>query len=125
MANDRDNTMLLAMRDLLDAQLQTADGIRIGRIADIEAQWQNDGALILMYLLTGPQALAGRVAPQLVPLARLIFHDRFERRIPMNEVTETGPTIWLRGNASEYPIGQSDRWLADHIMRFIPGSGAR
>lgn len=124
MANDRDNTMLLAMRDLLDAQLQTADGVRIGRIADIEAEWRDDGALMLTYLLTGPQALAGRITPRLVPLARLIFRDSFERRIPMSEVMETGPTVRLRGNATEYPIGQSDRWLANHIVRFIPGSGA-
>ncbi|MGZ3583111.1 MAG: hypothetical protein ACXWP6_10355 [Ktedonobacterales bacterium] len=124
MANDRDNDILLAMRDLLDAQLQTADGVRIGRIADIESEWRDDGALELMYILTGPQALAGRVASRLVPLARFIFRDRFERRIPMSEVVETGLTVRLRGNASDYPIGQSERWLANHIVRFIPGSGA-
>ncbi|HEX8036304.1 MAG TPA: hypothetical protein VF510_20770 [Ktedonobacterales bacterium] len=124
MANDHDNDMLRAMRDLLDAQLQTADGVRIGRIADVEAEWRDDGALMLMYLLTGPQALAGRVASRLVPLARFIFRDRFERRIPMSEVVEIGLTVRLRGNATEYPVGQSDRWLANHIVRFIPGSGA-
>ncbi|MGZ3639430.1 MAG: hypothetical protein ACXVCX_16500 [Ktedonobacterales bacterium] len=124
MANDRDNDILLAMRDLLDAQLQTADGVRIGRIADIESEWRDDGALELMYILTGPQALAGRVASRLVPLARFIFRDRFERRIPMSEVVETGLTVRLRGDASDYPIGQSERWLANHIVRFIPGSGA-
>ncbi|MGZ3601515.1 MAG: hypothetical protein ACXVCO_00905 [Ktedonobacterales bacterium] len=124
MANDRDNDILLAMRDLLDAQLQTVDGVRIGRIADIESEWRDDGALELMYILTGPQALAGRVASRLVPLARFIFRDRFERRIPMSEVVETGLTVRLRGNASDYPIGQSERWLANHIVRFIPGSGA-
>lgn len=124
MAHDRDNDILLAMRDLLDAQLETEDGVRIGRIADIEAEWRDDGALVLLYLLTGPQALAGRVASRLVPLARYIFRDHFERRISMSEIVETGPTVRLRGNASDYPIGQSDRWLADHIVRFIPGSGA-
>jgi len=124
MVNDRDNDIVLAMRDLLDAQLETADGRHIGRIADIEADWRDDGALVLMYLLTGPQALAGRVASRLVPLARFIFRDRFERRIPMSEVVETGLTVRLRGNASDYPVGQSERWLADHVVRFIPGSGA-
>ncbi len=124
MADDQENDTLLAMRDLLDAQLQTADGVRIGRIADIEAEWRGDGTVVLTYLLTGPQALAGRVASRLVPLARFIFRDHFERRVPISEVVETGPEVRLRGNASEYPIGQSDRWLADHIVRFIPGSGA-
>lgn len=124
MAHNHDNDILLAMRDLLDAQLQTADGVRIGRIADIEAEWRDDGTLVLMDILTGPQALAGRVASRIVPLARFVFRDRFERRIPMSEVVETGPTVRLRGNASDYPVGQSDRWLANHIVRFIPGSGA-
>jgi hypothetical protein len=124
MANDYDNDIVRAMRDLLDAQLQTADGVRIGRIADIEAEWRDDGALVLMHILTGPQALAGRVASRLVPLARFIFRDRFERRVPMSEVVEIGLTVRLRGNAAQYPVGQSDRWLAEHIVRFIPGSGA-
>ncbi len=124
MADDHENDTLLAMRDLLDAQLQTADGVRIGRIADIEAEWRDDGTFVLTYLLTGPQALAGRVTSRLVPLARFIFRDRFERRVPISEVVETGPEVRLRGNAAEYPIGQADRWLADHIVRFIPGSGA-
>ena len=124
MANDRDDDTLLAMRDLLDAQLETADGVRIGRIADIEAYWRDDGTLTLTHIHAGPQALAGRVASRLVPVARFIFRDRFEQRIPMSEVVETGPTVRLRGNAVDYAIGQSDRWIAQHILRFIPGSGA-
>lgn len=124
MTNDQNNNILLAMRDLLDAQLETADGVRIGRVADIEAEWRDDGALVLTSILTGPQALAGRVARGLVPLARFFFRNRFERRIPMTDVVETGPTVRLRGNATNYPTGQSDRWLAGHIVRFIPGSGA-
>lgn len=124
MPGDRYADTLLVMRDLLDAQLETADGVRIGRVADIEAEWRDDGTLMLTHILAGPQALAGRVASRLVPVARFIFRDRFERRIPMNEIVETGPTVRLRGNAVDYTVGQSDRWIAQHILRFIPGSGS-
>jgi hypothetical protein len=111
------------MRDLMDSQLLTADGIKIGRADDIEGEWREDGALILTYVQTGPQALAGRVGPRLRPLARWIFRDRFDHRIPLSEVLDAGPTLRLRGEAATYVVGRSDRWIADHILRFIPGSG--
>jgi hypothetical protein len=38
-------------------------------------------------------------------------------------VKKFGPTLHLRGKAEQYDIGQSDRWIAEHILRWIPGSG--
>ena len=111
------------MRDVMDYQLETSDNVRIGRVADVRAEWRDDGELYLTHLATGPQALAGRVSERLRPLARAIFHDRFEHAIPLSEVTEFGPTLRLTGKATDYATGQSDRWIASHILRWIPGSG--
>lgn len=114
-----------AMGDLIDQQLETRDGRMIGRVADIAAEWRDDGSLVLTDLLTGPQALTRRVGSHLTPIARLLLRDRFEQRIALSEVEKVGPTLRLRGTAESYPVGQSDRWIADHILRFIPGSGHR
>lgn len=112
-----------SVADILDNQLETSDNIEIGRVADIEAEWRDDGQLVLINLVTGPQALAGRVSSRLRPIFRLFLRDRFEHRIPIKEVKNFGPTLHLHGNAADYPVGQSDRWIASHILRRIPGSG--
>jgi hypothetical protein len=112
-----------SIRDIIDSQLETNDTIRIGRVADIEAEWLEDGTLVLTSLVTGPQALAGRVGTPLRLLARYIFRDRFEHHIPLSDVENFGPTLRLRRHATDYRVGQSETWIADHILRWIPGSG--
>lgn len=111
-----------AMRDLMDSLLMTRDGIAIGRVADVEAVWDADGSLRLTRLLCGPQALAGRLHTQFRSLARWLLRDRFERRIPVEDVVAIGPTVRLRGVAKDYSVGASERWLAAHIIRHIPGA---
>ncbi|HEX3272506.1 MAG TPA: hypothetical protein VHR15_17810 [Ktedonobacterales bacterium] len=112
-----------AMRDMMDSLLMTRDDIRIGRVADIEAVWDADG-LRLTHLLCGPQALAGRLHPQLRHLARWLLRDRFERRISVEEIVAIGPTLRLRGVATDYKVGASERWLAERVIRHIPGAAS-
>ena len=112
-----------SVADILDNQLETSDKVEIGRVADIEVEWSDDGQLVLTNLVTGPQALAGRVSSRLRPIFSLFIRDRFEHRIAIKEVENFGPTLHLRGRAADYPVGQSERWIADHILRWIPGSG--
>lgn len=112
-----------SVADIIDNQMETSDKIEIGRVDDIEAEWRDDGQLVLTNLVTGPQALAGRVSSRLRPIFRFFLRDRFEHRIPFKEVENYGPTLHLRGKAADYPVGQSDRWIASHILRWIPGSG--
>ena len=114
---------VFSVRDILDSQLETSDHIEIGRVADIETAVQSDGTIILTHVITGPQALAGRVSLRLKAMFRFVLHDRFEHRIPMSEIEKFGPTLYLRQKAKHYAVGQSERWIADHILRWIPGSG--
>jgi sporulation protein YlmC with PRC-barrel domain len=120
MPSDQDR--LLAMGDIMDMQLETSDGRHVGRVADIEAELREDGTLALTHLVVGPEALSGRVASRLRPLAHRLLRGRFDHRIPLAEIEEVGPTVRLRGTAEEYGLDRSDRWLAEHILRFIPGS---
>ncbi len=122
-----DSTALLVMGDIMDQQLESADGRLIGRVADIEGEWREDGSFVLTNMLLGPEALIGRVAEHVRPLAHRLLGGRFERRIPLSEIADLGTTIRLRGTAElyreRYGVGRSERWIASHILRFIPGSG--
>ncbi len=114
---------LFSIRDILDSQLETSDKHSIGRVSDIEGEWQEDGTLIITYLVIGPQALAGRVAEPLRACIRFFLRDRFDNRVPLSDVENFGPTLQLRKTAAEYAVGQTDAWIANHILRWIPGSG--
>jgi hypothetical protein len=126
MALDKENMLQddsFSIRDIIDSQLETSDNVEIGRVADIEAEYREDGSLAVTALITGPQALTARVSPQLVPLARWLFRDRFEYRIPIRDVEHFGPTLRLHGRAEDYPVGRSEQWIAKYLLRWIPGSG--
>ncbi len=113
----------LSIADILDNQLETSDQIEISRVADIEAEWRDDGTLVLTHVVTGPQALARRVPSHLEPIFRFLLGNRFEHRIPLSDIEDFAPTLHLRKKAADYAVGQSERWIADHILRWIPGSG--
>src|SRR6266487_3051678 len=102
--------------DIIDNQLVTSDNRRIGRVADIEAEWRDDGLLVLTNIVTGPQALAGRVSSHLQPIFRFFLRDRFEHTIPINDVESFGPTLRLRKKAADYAAGQSEQWIVEHIL---------
>src|SRR5579885_3217579 len=114
---------ILVMRNIMDNQLETCDDIEIGRVADIEAELLPDGRLVLTKLLTGPESLAGRVSSRLRPIVHFLLRNHFEHSIPIDEINGFHPTLRLRGRAIDYATGESERWLANHIFRWLPGSG--
>ena len=113
----------LLMRDIMDGQLESADLHRIGRVADVEAEWRSDGSLHLTELLVGPAVLGGRVSFRLRGFLRRVLPDRMEHRVPVSEISEVGPTVRLRDRAEAYSVGGAEDWVAEHILRFIPGNG--
>jgi len=120
-----DHNERLVMRDIADGLLVSADGVSLGRVADIEIALDGDGAPQLSALLVGPEALAGRISSRLRPIATWLLRGRFDHRIDIDEVQEFGPTLKLRRDADHYSVGQADDWVYDHIIRFIPGGGRR
>jgi hypothetical protein len=114
---------LQVMRDIVDMQLTTRDNRQIGRVADVVATWREDGTLALHALATGPETLLGRIGQPPRRLAHLLLRGRFEHDIPLSEVKDFDQGISLRGRAADYSSGQSERWIADHILRWIPGNG--
>jgi hypothetical protein len=114
---------LLAMRDIVDGQLETIEDRRIGRVADLAAEWRDDGSLVVTDMVVGPEALAGRVSRRIGGLVRRLTGGRYEHRVAMSEVEEVGPTVHLRGKRGDYPLTGADDWIAEHIIRWIPGGG--
>jgi sporulation protein YlmC with PRC-barrel domain len=115
-------TDLLVMHDIADGQLQSSDGRRLGRAADILCQRQDDGSLKAIALALGPEACLRRIASRFGRRAHRLFKGRFERSVGIGEVVEFGPTLRLREKADAYDVHDGDIWAA-HVIRFIPGSG--
>jgi hypothetical protein len=111
------------MRDLMDGQLRGADGVDIGRVADIEAEWGADGQLVLRRLWCGPEALARRVSSRLGRLVASLTRGRFDHSIPIEEVASIDSlVIKLRRPSSHYQVGRSERRLADLFSRLLPSA---
>jgi hypothetical protein len=119
----RPDDRLLTMRDMVDAQLESSDGHRLGRVADIEARAAADGSLEVVALLVGPEAQLGALSGRLRGLLHRLLGGRFDHRIDFAEIEEVGPTVKLRQRADVYGLDGMDHWLIDHLLRFIPGSG--
>jgi hypothetical protein len=79
---------------------------------------------VIRNLVTGPEALVRRVSSHLAPVARWIFRGRFDKRIAMDQIVSIeGLEIHLKRNAASYAPGASERWIARHLLRFLPGTG--
>lgn len=115
-------TDLLAMHDIADGQLQSSDGHRLGRVADILCRLQDDGNLKAIALSLGPEACLRRIDSRLGRHAHRLFKGRFERSVEIGEVVGFGPTLRLREKADAYNFDDGDNWAAN-VIRFIPGSG--
>lgn len=111
------------MRDVVDAQLESLDGRRLARVADVEAEWRPDGTLHLVSMTVGPEAQLGALSSRLRRLTHRLLGGRFDHAIPMGDVEEVGPTVQLRHSAERYGLDGADRWLIEHLLRFIPGNG--
>jgi hypothetical protein len=116
---------LHVMRDIVDIQMVSADGKEIGRVADIVGEMGADGSVELTDIITGPEALTGRLGTFLRPVAKRILRGRFEASIPLTELKTKGLVLRLKQDADAYRVGDSEGWIVEHILRFIPGSGYR
>ncbi len=109
------------MRDIVDGQLRTVDGWRVGRATDVQAEWRPDGSLVMTRICLGPQAHAGRIGRRLWGLADRLLGGRFDHCVDVGELEEIGPTLQLRRRRDEYELGRLDRWIVERLLRFIPG----
>jgi hypothetical protein len=116
---------------LLDRQLVARDDLNAGCCDDVELSRTEDGKqLYVSALLSGPGALTYRLtAHRLGRWLRRVHRevavgdDDDSTRIPFNVVTELGPCIKIARDADAVGSASTERWVRDHVIGPIPGSG--
>lgn len=119
----------LALR-LLDHQIDGPDGAALAKVDDIELTVDAEGVTATA-LLCGPGALGARLPGRLGQWTRDVWrrlslepHPR-PIRIPLIEVRRVGAVITVTEEAAR-SVQQRltlERWLLDHLIRPLPGSG--
>lgn len=121
---------LWAGLQLLDRQLVDRNGRMAGCVDDLElARREEDGHLYVSAILSGPGALAQR-------LGRNRFGGWLRRvhalvspaegdpvRIAFKRVSDIGDHITVAAEREELGSASADRWVRDHVVAHIPGSG--
>jgi hypothetical protein len=116
---------------LLDRQLVAHDDRNAGCCDDIELSYTEAGdRLYVTAILSGPGALAYRLnARRLGRWLRRVHRevavgdDDDPTRIPFNVVTDIGPSIKVGRDINEVGSASTERWVRDHVIGPIPGSG--
>ena len=114
---------------LLDKQVVDAEDRPVGRVDDVEIELDDSGAPRLVALLVGQQALgerlggtSGRTVAAIA--GRLRESPDGPGRIPLELVTGMDPLVRLNRPVRELAgIVGLERWLAHHVVRWIPGAG--
>jgi sporulation protein YlmC with PRC-barrel domain len=109
---------------LLDRQVVGSDGGMVGNVDDVELT--DDGQLVA--LLTGPQALAGRLGGRLGALLQLLSEGLSRRstsepvRIPVELVTDYGTVISVARTREELGAGANEERFRSYVIGRIPGA---
>jgi sporulation protein YlmC with PRC-barrel domain len=115
------------VHDVLDAQLLDRRKQRIGRVDDVALELRPGQPLRVATVLVGGPVRArriGRVAVWINHLLRAIGRVRSPgvSRIPFTAVRTIGDMIELDVDGDTLESGHAERWLAEHVVRFIPGA---
>jgi sporulation protein YlmC with PRC-barrel domain len=111
---------------LLDRQLIDRNGRLVGKVDDLELSEGEGGDLLVTSILSGPGVLAERMGAPWGSWVRrvhalLVGGGSDPARIPFGRVSAIGSHITLAAEQEELATYTSDRWVADRIIRRIPG----
>lgn len=116
---------------LLDRQLVDRDGRMAGCVDDLELTAGEEGRLYVTSIMSGPGALAQRLGRKRLGGWLRRMHvamapdDEGEdpTRIPFNVVSDIGNHVSLGAGHERVGSALTERWVAEHIVAHIPGSG--
>jgi sporulation protein YlmC with PRC-barrel domain len=116
---------------LLDRQLVDRNGRLCGKVDDVELSEPDDlGNVYVDAIVCGPGALLTRTGHRgLGPWLRRMSRRAFPAdggdagRVPLSRVADIGDHITLAKDSEEVATYASERWVRDHIICHIPGSG--
>jgi sporulation protein YlmC with PRC-barrel domain len=109
---------------LLDRQVVDTDGEAVGKVDDLEIS--DDGYVVA--ILTGPQALAGRLGGLLGDWLVFWSHGISRRstadptRIPMDLVTDYGTQITVARSRAELQANLNEDRAREYVIGRIPGA---
>ena len=126
---DGDGRVLHATLDLLDRQLRDRRGVLCGNVDDLELQQSDDGEWYVSAILTGPGALAYRLGARRLGEwlrsadSRMNGRDTDRTRVPVELAHRIGSSIDLAVDAADLASHAFERWVRDHVVGPVPGSG--
>jgi hypothetical protein len=114
---------------LLDRQLVARDDRLAGKVDDVELTLDEDGQLYVSALLTGPGVLAQRMrrmvyGPWAQRVVERLAGDRYTTRVPLAVVADISSRVRVSVDREDLATAAIDRWVDDHIIDHIPGSGS-
>jgi hypothetical protein len=120
---------LLAGLQLLDRQLIDVDGLLAGKVDDLELEFRDpdDDLPVVVSILSGPDALAGRVGGRFGRWIGVLHRRLHEAhpdaaRVPFELVSRIREEVELRTSRSELESNRSEKWARDVVVSKIPGA---
>ena len=116
-------------RDVLDQQLIDRNGTKMGRVDGLVIAFEADGRPRVDHFELGFAVLAGRMHPRFERWLNAIrkrwsVREIARQIVPWSDVAElTENHIKLSIDAFTTPAFDWERWLRDHVVTKIPGSG--
>jgi sporulation protein YlmC with PRC-barrel domain len=120
---------------LLDRQLVDRQGRFVGKVDDLDLERGETGSLYVTAIRSGPGVLTRRLGghtlgPWLERANRLLGSGSGEvdvdvddaSRLPFSRVADIGSAVEVAAEQEELPTQSSHRWVAEHVLRHIPGS---
>jgi sporulation protein YlmC with PRC-barrel domain len=120
---------MLLIRDLLDRQLVDRDGEPMGRVDAVVLEPREGAPPRVVEMQLGFVPLAHRFGPRVANWVERLHRRWSVRRsarysIPWSDVLEVHQRhIQVRLLAAESPAHDWERWLRQHVIGRLPGSG--
>ncbi|MCK2218826.1 hypothetical protein MF672_034290 [Actinomadura sp. ATCC 31491] len=115
--------VLHAQLHLLDRQLvHDGDGRLVGKVDDLELDFDEQGRPYVTAILMGPLALGPRVGGVLGRLmagAARLLGAQAPPRVPMADVSRVASAVHVAGDLEPAAL---ERWVREHVVRPIPGA---
>jgi sporulation protein YlmC with PRC-barrel domain len=112
---------------LLDRQVTDPNGRFVCKVDDLELDIGEDGHPYVTAILVGPRVLGPRIGGRLghwfAAIAARLAETDHPPKIDFRHVKDIGDDIDVDLSRTELAVDPFERWVDDHIIARIPGSG--